>query len=64
MVAVDGQLIGAVAFHAQLRPETAKLIKRLHQRGLKLYILSGDHQQPTQHLAQRLNIDEFFAEVS
>jgi hypothetical protein len=22
------------------------------------------HQQPTQHLAQRLNIDEFFAEVS
>ncbi|RKZ61219.1 MAG: hypothetical protein DRR08_09335 [Candidatus Parabeggiatoa sp. nov. 2] len=47
----------------QLRPETATLIKQLHQRGLKLYILSGDHQQPTQHLAQRLNIDEFFAEV-
>jgi len=63
MVAVDGQLIGAVALHAQLRPETGTLIKQLHQRGLKLYILSGDHYQPTQHLAQRLNIDEFFAEV-
>jgi Cu2+-exporting ATPase len=63
MVAVDGQLIGAAELQAQLRPETATLIKQLHQRGLKLYILSGDHHQPTQHLAQRLNIDDFFAEV-
>ena len=36
---------------------------KLHQRGLKLCILSGDHLQPTRHLAQRLGIDDFFAEV-
>ena len=63
MVAVDEQLIGAVELHAQLRPETGTLIKQLHKRGLKLYILSGDHYQPTQHLAKRLNISDFFAEV-
>ena len=63
MVAVDGVLVGALELQAQLRPETTKLIKQLHQRGLKLYILSGDHHQPTEHLAQYLKIDDFFAEV-
>ncbi len=63
MVAVDKQLIGAVELQAQLRPETTTLIKQLHKRGLKLYILSGDHYQPTQHLAERLNINDFFAEA-
>ncbi len=63
MVAVDGRLAGALELQAQLRPETVELIDRLHRRGLKLCILSGDHHQPTQHLAKRLNIDDFFAEV-
>lgn len=63
MVAVEGKLIGALELQAQLRPETVEMVNQLHQRGLKLYILSGDHYQPTQHLAKRLNIDDFFAEV-
>ena len=33
------------------------------ERGLKLTILSGDHHAPTRHLAERLGIDEYFAEV-
>ncbi|RKZ92152.1 MAG: heavy metal translocating P-type ATPase [Candidatus Parabeggiatoa sp. nov. 1] len=63
MVAVDKQLIGTVELQTQLRHETAKLVQQLHKRGLKIYILSGDHQQPTQHIAERLGIDDFFAEV-
>jgi heavy metal translocating P-type ATPase len=63
MVAAENQLIGAIELQAQLRPDTTMLVKKLHQRGLKLYILSGDHHQPTEHLARRLNIDDFFAEV-
>ena len=62
-VAVNGTLAGALELQAQLRPETAELIKNLHKRGLKLCILSGDHLQPTHHLAERLGIDDFFAEV-
>ncbi|MGB5599245.1 MAG: heavy metal translocating P-type ATPase [Thiothrix litoralis] len=62
-VAVNGQLAGALELQAQLRPETVELVAKLHQRGLKLCILSGDHLQPTRHLAQRLGIDDFFAEV-
>ncbi len=62
-VAVNGQLAGALELQAQLRPETVELVDKLHRRGLKLCILSGDHRQPTRHLAQRLGIDDFFAEV-
>lgn len=63
MVAVDRQLIGAVELQAQLRPETVTVVRQLQERGLKLYILSGDHQEPTRHLAEQLGIDDFFAEV-
>jgi Cu2+-exporting ATPase len=62
-VAVNGQLAGALELQAQLRPETVNMVRKLHQRGLKLCILSGDHRQPTEHLAKRLGIDDVFAEV-
>ncbi len=62
-VAVNEALVGTLEIQAQLRPETVELVNKLHQRGLKLCILSGDHVQPTRHLAQRLGIDDFFAEV-
>ncbi len=63
MVAVAGQLIGALELQSQLRPETEVLIERLHKRGLKLAILSGDTQAATEHLAKRLHIESYFAEV-
>ncbi len=63
LVAVDTRLIGALELHAQLRPEAPALVAQLHARGLKLAILSGDHVAPTRHLAARLGIDEYYAEV-
>ena len=63
MVAVDDAVVGALELQAQLRAETPELIEQLHARGLKLAILSGDHEAPTRHLAERLGIDEYFAEV-
>ncbi len=63
MVALDGTLVGALELQAQLRPETPALIEQLHARGLKLAILSGDHVGPTRYLAERLGIDDYFAEV-
>lgn len=63
MVAVDNVLVGALELHAQLRPEAQALVAKLHARGLKLAILSGDHAAPTRHLAARLGIDEYYAEV-
>ncbi|NCC35903.1 MAG: HAD family hydrolase, partial [Chloroflexia bacterium] len=60
-VAVDDHLAGAIELHPTIRPEARAMIQRLKQRGLDLYIISGDHAEPTQRLAHELGIDHFFA---
>ncbi len=62
-VAVDGELAGAIELHATLRPEAKQIVAQLKARKLKLYILSGDHHEPTRRLAEQLGIDNFVAEV-
>lgn len=62
-VAVDGLLVGAIELHATLRPEAKRIVAQLKARKLKLYILSGDHQDPTRRLAEQLGIENFVAEV-
>ena len=62
-VAVDGRLDGALELQATLRPEAQQIIQQLKRRKLDLYIISGDHQEPTRRLAMELGIDHYFAEV-
>ncbi|NJP07685.1 MAG: heavy metal translocating P-type ATPase [Chloroflexaceae bacterium] len=62
-VAVNDQLAGVVELHTTIRPEVAQVVADLHRRGVQLAIISGDHVQPTQHLADQLGIDHVFAEV-
>ncbi|MDM8562322.1 heavy metal translocating P-type ATPase, partial [Candidatus Marithioploca araucensis] len=61
MVAIDDELAGAIELEAKLRPETKKVIKQLQQRGLALYIISGDQEGPTRKLANQLGIQNYFA---
>ncbi|AUI67804.1 heavy metal translocating P-type ATPase [Beggiatoa leptomitoformis] len=60
-VAVDDSVIGTIELHATLRPEIKTVIQGLKKRGLQLYILSGDHEKPTQKLAQEVGITNYFA---
>lgn len=62
-VAVNNELMGVIELESTIRPEIAQIIQTLHQRGLSTYIISGDHEQPTQKLAAQLGIDHYFAEV-
>lgn len=64
MVAIDDSLIGAIELQASVRPEVKSIIAGLRQRGIKhLAIVSGDHQQPTQKLAETLGLDDYFYEI-
>ncbi len=64
MVAIDGQVAGALEMHATVRPEVKKLIHNLRRRGIKhLAIVSGDHQNPTRKLAEELDMDDYFYDV-
>ncbi len=62
-LSIDAQLEGVIELHVILRPEIPEIVQQLKQRGLKLCIISGDHQQPTARLANSLGIDDFFAET-
>jgi len=64
MVGVDAVLGGAIELRAAERPEAAAVIAGLRARGAKhLAIISGDHEQPTRKLAERLGMDRHFSEV-
>lgn len=60
-VARGAQVLGAIELAPQVRAEVESLVRELQARGLAVYILSGDHQQPTERLAARLGVDHFVA---
>lgn len=62
-VALNDRVAGAIELHPTIRPEASRIILALRQRGLRIAILSGDHERPTRQLAGELGIDEYFAET-
>lgn len=65
MVAVNKKLIGAVELWPTVRSEAKQVIAQLKARKniTSTYIISGDHEIPTQKLANELGIDHHFAGV-
>lgn len=62
-VAIGEHLGGAIELRATLRPEVKRILHGLRQRHLAMYLISGDHDKPTQKLAHELGIDRYFAET-
>ena len=63
MVAINDELAGIIELRPTVRPEAKQIIERLRQRNLDMVIISGDREEPTQHLAQELGIERYFAQV-
>ncbi len=64
IVAIDELICGILEMHATVRTEVKMLIQKLRKRGIKhLAIVSGDHQYPTQRLAEELGMDSYFYNV-
>lgn len=63
LVGVDGQTIGVLELASQPAPEARDVVAGLQARGLDVYIISGDHEMPTRHLAQQLGIKNYIAQV-
>ncbi|BAP57087.1 cation transport ATPase [Thioploca ingrica] len=61
--AVNEALCGAVELRPTVRPEAAQVVRHLYERGLQVYILSGDHEGPVKNLAAELGIDAYIAET-
>lgn len=62
-VAVNRQIVGMIELRPTVRPEARMIIQGLRQLGIRsIYIISGDHEVPTRHLAQELRLDGYYAE--
>lgn len=63
LVNVDGRLKGMIAAADTVKPQAKEVVTRLHQRGLKVVMMTGDHAQTARAVADELGIDQVLAEV-
>lgn len=63
LVAVDGRLVGAIELQPTIRPEAEDVLRALRERGLAMVVISGDQDEPTRRLAERLGMDRYFANI-
>ena len=65
MVGLDNRVIGAVELHSTLRLEAKSVIQQITRLGRikDTYIISGDGEAPTRHLARTLGIEHYFAQT-
>ncbi len=57
------QAVSAFALADVIRPESKQAIRRLHDLGLEVAMLTGDSQPVAKAVAEELDIDTYFAEV-
>ncbi len=63
LLAIDGRLAGLVVVADPVKPDSAEAIARLHKLGIKVYMLTGDHADTARAVADKVGIDEVFAQV-
>jgi copper-(or silver)-translocating P-type ATPase len=60
---VDKQVIAAFAVADVIRPESKHAVRRLHEMGVEVAMLTGDSRPVAEAVAKELGIDHVFAEV-
>lgn len=63
-VAIDGKAAGMLALADKVRPDAASAIAELRAAGLRIVMLTGDHEGAAKAIARQLGIDEVLASVS
>ncbi|MEI2732123.1 MAG: HAD-IC family P-type ATPase [Dermatophilaceae bacterium] len=61
MVGIDDKLAGAIELQPTIRPEAAEIVQNLLARGVDIYVISGDQEEPTRKLTETLGIPHYFA---
>lgn len=62
-VARGKELVGAIALEDEIRRESKEAIKKLHEMGIKVAMLTGDKKEVADMVGKKLGIDATFAEV-
>jgi Cu2+-exporting ATPase len=59
----DDQPVAALALADVIRPESKAAVRRLHDMGLQVAMLTGDSEAVARAVARELGIDRYYAEV-
>jgi Cu+-exporting ATPase len=62
-VAVDAELLGAFRMEDALRPSAAAAVRALKDRGLEVFLVSGDRNAAAYRVAEQVGIGTVFAET-
>jgi Cu2+-exporting ATPase len=62
-VVADGRVVGALALEDEVRPEAAEAVRRLHDLGVRVVMITGDAHQVAESVGRQLGVDEVVAEV-
>jgi cation transport ATPase len=60
----DGEVKGVLAFGDRVKAEAIEVVQQLHQRGVKVWLVSGDAPETTQWVAEAIHADDFRASAS
>jgi len=60
---VDGNVVGAIALADKVREESRDGVKMLKEKGLKVYMLTGDSEEVANWVAKDLGLDGYYARV-
>ncbi len=63
MLANDKRVLAYLGISDTLKQESERTIRELHRLGIKVAMLTGDHQLTADYIAKQVEIDEVFAEV-
>lgn len=62
-VLIEGKLKGLIELSDKIRADSYEAIKRLKKEGIKCWMLTGDNKDVAKDVAEKLELDGFFAEV-
>lgn len=62
-VVLEKEVIGLIALSDAIKQESYEAVKKLHNMGVKVAMLTGDNEMVAQGVAKELGIDTYFAEV-
>ena len=60
---VENKLVAALALADEIRPEAFEAVEKLRERGIKTILLTGDNAKVAKWVAEKLGLDEYYAEV-
>ncbi|MBU5613953.1 heavy metal translocating P-type ATPase [Geomonas azotofigens] len=63
LVAIDGSFAGVIAVADPIKETSAAAVKRLHDLGLEVIMLTGDNRRTADSIARQVGVDRVVAEV-